>query len=334
MARIALVHDVAGVAAIQADLLRGAGHEVDQIALPSAGATWSWPTKAFALPFRLAAYAPTIARLRGGRYDVVHVHWLTHGIVAVLAGRDFFVQAHGSDLHLNMSNPVYRRVTNSVLKKAKAIFYVTPNLRSFMKDYDRKLIYLPNPVDMGGAGKELHPPTQVSKVLIFTRLDPVKGVERIFPAVEQLSRAVEVTALDWGSLAPDYVRKYRKWVRFVKPVPHAEVGSFLRQFDVIVGQMHQGILSLMEIETLSAGRPLITAIDKSLYPDDPPPVVAVTGPDGIVAAIERLKGASKELARLSREGREWAIRNHSYAHHLKLLETAYFGASRKGVDQA
>jgi hypothetical protein len=198
-----------------------------------------------------------------------------------------------------------------------------------MKDYDRKLIYLPNPVDMQGAGKQLAPPTQVSKLLIFTRLDPVKGVDRIFPAVEQLSRAVEVTALDWGSLAGDYARKYRKWVRFVKPVPHAEVGPFLRQFDVIVGQMHQGILSLMEIETLSAGRPLITAIDKSLYPDDPPPVVAVTGPEGIVTAIERLKGAPKELARLSREGHDWAIRNHSYAHHLKLLETAYFGASQK-----
>ena len=329
MARIALVHDVAGVAAVQAGLLRGAGHEVDQIELPSMGAAWSWPAKAFALPFRLAAYAPTIARLRGSHYDVVHVHWLAHGIVGVLAGRPFFVQAHGSDLHLNMSNPVYRSVTNTVLKRAKAIFYVTPNLRSYLKGYEAKLVYLPNPVDMRGTAKELPPPTQVSKVLIFTRLDPVKGVDRIFPAVEELSRRAEVTALDWGSLAKDYVRRYRKWVRFVKPVPHAEVGDFLRQFDVIIGQMHQGILSLMEIETLSAGRPLVTAVDRSLYPDDPPPVVEASGPDDIVAAIERLRGAPKELARLSREGREWADRNHSYAHHLKLLETAYFGSSPK-----
>jgi glycosyltransferase involved in cell wall biosynthesis len=99
---------------------------------------------------------------------------------------------------------------------------------------------------------------------------------------------------------------------------------------VIIGQMHQGILSLMEIEALSAGRPLITAVDETLYPGDPPPVVVASGSEGIVAAIQRLKAAPEELAALSREGREWAVRNHSYAHHLQLLETAYFGVPSIG----
>lgn len=327
MARIALVHDVAGIAAIQADLLRTAGHDVDQIALPQAGASWRWPAKALALPFRLAAYQPTIARLRNSRYDIIHIHWLTHGIVGVLSGRQFFVQAHGSDLHLNLGNPVYRRVTESVLKRAKKIFYVTPNLRSYMEAYRDKLVYLPNPVDMRGIATVSPPPTQVARVLIFTRLDPVKGVDRIFPSVERLSGTVEVTALDWGPLAKDYVQRYRRWTHFVKPIPHGEVGAFLQQFDVIIGQMHQGILSLMEIEALAAGRPLMTAVDWSLYPKDPPPVVAVSGPDDIVVAVERLKGAPDELARLSREGREWAFRNHGFAHHLELLESAYFGST-------
>src|SRR5712692_7528132 len=147
MARIALVHDVAGVAAVQADLLRSAGHDVDQIALPAIGATWMWPAKAVALPVRLAAYLPTIARLRSAKYDIVHIHWLSHGIVGVLAGRSFFAQAHGSDLHLNVDNSVYRWVTRSVLKHARKIFYVTPNLRSYLKDVEDKAIYLPNPVD-------------------------------------------------------------------------------------------------------------------------------------------------------------------------------------------
>jgi glycosyltransferase involved in cell wall biosynthesis len=326
VARIAIVHDVAGVAAVQADLLRGAGHDVDQIALPMTGSSWKWPAKAIALPVRFAAYLPAIIRLRTVKYDVVHIHWLSQGIVGVLAGRSFFVQAHGSDLHLNLNRPVYRWVNRSVLKKANKIFYVTPNLLTYLKDVESKSLYLPNPVDTVELGRQVVPPSEVSKVLIFTRLDPIKGVERIFAAVERMSRTVELTALDWGPLAGGYVEKYRRWVSFVKTIPHAGVGAFLRQFDVVIGQMLQGSLGLMEIEALAAGRPVITGIDWSLYPQDPPPVVAAADEEGIASAVERLRNAPEELAEISRKGRDWAIRNHSFSHHLRLLEAAYFGS--------
>ncbi len=326
MARIALVHDIAGVAAVQAQLLRSAGHDVDQIALPAVGARWNWPVKGLALPFRLAAYAPAIRRISGGGYDVVHIHWLPNGIVGVLSGREFFVQAHGSDLHVNLNNPVYRRVTRSVLRKAKKVFYVTPNLKDYLAGYEDKLVYLPNPVDMRGIAARSAPPTRVEKVVIFTRLDPVKGVDRIFPAAEALSKIVEVTALDWGPLAASYARRYRNFVKFVPTVPHERIGPFLQPFDIAIGQMHQGILSLMEVEAMVSGRPLITGVDPELYRSDPPPVVRATSPDEIVDAVRRLKRLTKpELAGLSREAHEWALRNHSYAHHLKLLEETYFG---------
>jgi glycosyltransferase involved in cell wall biosynthesis len=263
--------------------------------------------------------------LRTGKYDVVHIHWLSQGIVGVLAGRSYFVQAHGSDLHQNLNKPVYRWVNQLVLKKADKIFYVTPNLLTYLKDVESKSLYLPNPVDTAEIGRQLAPPTEVSKVLIFTRLDPIKGVERTFTAVEQMSRNVEFTALDWGPLAGEYVKKYGPWVNFVKTIPHVEVASFLRQFDVVIGQMLQGSLGLMEIEALAAGRPVITGIDWSLYPQDPPPVIAAADGKGIAEAVERLRNAPQELAEISRKGRDWAIRNHSFSHHLRLLEAAYFG---------
>jgi len=327
VARIALVHDVAGVAAVQAELLRSAGHEVDQIKLPVLGAGWKWPFKALALPIRFAAYLPTVMRLRSGHYDVVHVHWIANGIVGVLAGRAFFAQAHGSDLHLNFNNSVYRRVSNLVLQKATKVFYVTPNLRSYLREVDAKAVYLPNPVDMRGIGVPYPAPLEVSKVLIFTRLHAVKGVDQIFPAVERLSKSVEVTALEWGPLARDLARRYRHAVRFVKPVAHENVGELLRDFDAVIGQMRQGILSLMEIEALATGRPVITAIDWSLYPTDPPPVIAASNPDEIVAAVEKLRREPDTLADLSQRARDWALRNHSYVNHLRLLQDAYFGAT-------
>lgn len=324
LARIALVHDVAGVAVVQAKLLRDAGHEVDQIALSQAGAAWSWPAKAFAIPYRLAAYLPTINRIRRGRYDVVHIHWLAHGIAGVLSGQPFFAQAHGSDLHLNMRNPVYRWLTRAVLRNAKRVFYVTPNLRRYLAGFEPKLRYLPNPVDVDGLAPKAFP-TELNRALIFARLDPVKGVDLIFPAVERLSQLVEVTALDWGPLARGYRHSYSRWVRFVPAVAHRDIGPFLEQFDVVIGQMHQGILSLSEIEALAAGRPVITGIDPMLYEQDPPPVIAAHSAGGIVEAIEQLRADPSALSKLARAGPEWVRRNHSFAHHLELLEASYFG---------
>ena len=323
VARIALVHDIAGVAKVQAQLLRGAGHEVDVIALPEVGASWRWPVKAVAIPIRLALYLPAILKLRSDQYDVIHIHWLSQGIVGLLIARPFFAQSHGSDLHVNLGNPVLRRLTRSVLEKATAVFYVTPNLPAYVPGFERKLRYLPNPVLVEETAAA--PPAALRRALIFTRLAEVKGVDRIFPAAERLRGLVELTALEWGPLSTEYVQRYANSVRFVRPVPHDEVRAFLAQFDMIIGQMHQGSLGLSELEAMAVGRPVITGIDWSLYPEDPPPVVAAASPDDIAGAVERLKNDEAELARLSRDGREWVRRNHGYARHLQLLESAYFG---------
>lgn len=325
MARIALVHDIAGVAEVQARLLREAGHEVDQIALPELGASWRWPAKAMAIPVRMASYLPAIGKLRGTHYDVVHIHWLSQGIVGLLAGRPFFAQAHGSDLHVNMRNPMLRALTRNVLEKAKLVFYVTPDLPAYAPGFDQKFRYLPNPVEVGDNLEP--PPTKLATAVIFTRLAVVKGVDRIFPGAERLRRSVDLTALDWGPLAGEYLQRYGRSVRFVRPVPHDEVGSFLRQFDIVIGQMQAGSLGLSELEAMAAGRPVITGIDWNLYPEDPPPVIAANDADGIATAIEKLKNDEKELARLSRDGREWVRRNHGFARHLQVLEAAYFGSA-------
>jgi glycosyltransferase involved in cell wall biosynthesis len=325
VARIALVHDIAGVAAVQARLLREAGHEVDQIALPELGASWRWPAKAIAIPVRLATYLPAIRRLRTNHYDVVHIHWLGQGIIGLFLGRPFFAQAHGSDLHVNMRNSVMRQVTQTVLEKAKLVFYVTPDLPAYAPGFDGKLRYLPNPVEVDDNFEP--PPTKLATALIFTRLAPVKGVDRIFAGAERLSRSVELTALSSGPLAAEYSERYGGLVKFVRPVPHHEVGSFLRRFDIVIGQMQAGSLGLSELEAMAAGRPVITGIDWSLYPEDPPPVIGASDADGIAAAVEKLKDDETELTRLSRDGKEWVRRNHGFARHLRLLEAAYFGSA-------
>jgi glycosyltransferase involved in cell wall biosynthesis len=249
---------------------------------------------------------------------------LTQGIVGLLVGAPFFVQAHGSDLHVNLQNRALRWLTRRVLRKAKLVFYVTPNLLGYLAGFEEKARYLPNPVEVEVVAPDSRPPFGVAKAVIFTRLDPVKGVDMIFAVADKLSRGLELTALDWGPLAHEYVQRYNGLVRFVQPVPHDQIGSFLQRFDLVIGQMRQGILSLMEIEALAAGRPLITAIDWTLYRADPPPVIAPSGVDGIGVAVEQLKADHTRLGGLWSEGREWVRRNHGYARHLELLEASYF----------
>ena len=327
VARIALVHDVAGVAKVQAQTLRAAGHEVDEIALSELGASWKWPMKGLAIPLRLAAYMPVIRKLRRNHYDIVHIHWLSHGIVGLPLGRPFFAQAHGSDLHLNMRSPVLRLVTRAVLKRAKTVFYVTPDLRPFAAEFHDKLIYLPNPVQVNEVSPP--PPRRLTRALIFTMLHTRKGVERIFPAAETLSKLLELTALDYGPLAREYVQRYGGVVRFVGQVPHDEIGPFpgtVRHRDRADAPGHP-----RPIRARGDGcrpGPVITGINLANYPVDPPPVIAASTPEEIVSAVEELRENEAELLRLSRAGRDWVRRNHGFARNLRELEEAYFGSSR------
>jgi glycosyltransferase involved in cell wall biosynthesis len=329
MARIALVHDVAGVSETQARILRAAGHEVDHLRLPDFGANWGWLAKAITLPVRLLLYLPTIWRLRRIPYDVIHIHWVSRGIVGLLAGKPFMIQAHGSDLHMNVNTPGVFTLSRRVLEKARVIFYVTPNLASYVRTFADKLCYLPNPVNVLAMADAPRAPEEVRRVIVFMRLDPVKGVDRVFPAAERIASEMEVTALRWGPLSDEYVRDYGHAVRFVDPVPHERIGAFLAGFDLVVGQMEQGALGLSELEAMAAGRPLISGIDRDLYPGDKPPVVSSYSADELVQQLERLKDDSRRLENLSREGRAWVRRNHGYERHLRLLESAYFGAAAR-----
>ena len=323
MPRIALVNDVAGVAKLQAVALKEAGYEVDVVGLPQTGANWLWPAKAASIGIRLAAYAPIALMLRRRSYEWLHIHYVPHGVIGLMSGVPFVVQAHGSDLHVNVNYPAMWRLGQMIMKRAKAIMYVTPNLRNYLDGFEEKSFLLPNPID-ASFFQIRRVPTHVGKVLIFARLDPVKGVQQIFEFAEEIAKVAEVSALDWGPLARDYRQRYGRYVKFVRLVPHDRVAELLSDYDCVIGQMHQGILSLSELEALAAGRPVITRLNAELYPDDTPPVVNVRSAEEIVQALQLLKsGDGATLGRLGRAGQDWVQRHHGLAAHQKRLIEIY-----------
>jgi glycosyltransferase involved in cell wall biosynthesis len=252
----------------------------------------------------------------------LHIHFITQGIIGLAVGKPYFIHAHGSDLHVNFRSPIKKALSLTVLRHSRAVFYVTPNLRHFLQGFEDKACLIGNPIDTR-AFRARRTPSVISDVLVFARLEPVKGVDRIFQHIEDLVHLVKVTAIAWGPWASRYRKRYGSMVRFVEPVPHSEIPSFLQGFDAVIGQMHQGILSLSELEALAMGRVVITGLDQRLYGTDPPPVVRVSGGEEIVHAVKRLIGDPDEVVRLSRAGPPWIEKHHGSKRHLQLLTRAY-----------
>jgi glycosyltransferase involved in cell wall biosynthesis len=322
LTRIAIVNDVAGVAQLEVDGLRKAGWDADFYDLPKPGAKWPAWVKPIVLPLRLALSVPVILRLRRGRYDLVHVHFISQGFVGAASGRPYFLHAHGSDLHLNLTNPVMRAWSRAWIRRARGIFYVTPNLAAFVAEFGAKARLLPNPVDVARFAA-IESPKQIGRILIFLRLAPVKGAQAIFDAVNQIHGRVSLAALDWGPLADEYKKRYGGRVEFLRPVAHNEVPALLAQFDAVIGQMEQGVPGLSELEAMAAGRVVIMRLDSSLFRDDPPPVVNVSRGSDIPGAIEQLQGDPGQGARLSESGRSWLQRHHGLEAHVRVLVDAY-----------
>lgn len=324
--KIAVVNDVAGVARLEVEALRQAGLDVDFFDLPKPGARWPRWIKPVSIPVRMALALPLILRLRRGAYDLVHVHFVSQGFVGAGSGRPYFLHAHGSDLHLNFANPVLRGWSRRWMRGARGIFYVTPNLLPYLHGFTSKATLLPNPVDTE-AFKGVAPPQGLEKVLLFMRLDPVKGAATAFEAVDRMAELVRVSAMDWGPLAAEYRARFAGRVEFIEPVPHAQVPQLLERFDAVVGQLEQGVMGLSELEALAGGRLVLMRLDRKLVGEDPPPVVEVGGADDLVTQIGRLSSNPDEVRRLSAAGREWVERHHGLKAHARALIEAYGVAS-------
>jgi glycosyltransferase involved in cell wall biosynthesis len=318
--RIAMVNDIAGVAASEVCLLRQADVDVDYYPLARLGADWRRPWKILALPVRLALYLPVVARLRRRRYDLIHVHFVSQGVIALAAGGPFVVHAHGSDLHQNFQRRWMRFAGHYILRRASLIIYVTPNLRHYLEPVVEKAWLIGNPIRVNSSPRASG---SIRRAIIFARLERVKGVEIIFEGIEQIVAEVDVTTINWGPWADQYRRRFHHIVDFIEPVEHRDIPSMLAGFDVVIGQMRQGILGLSELEAMAAGRPVLTNLNAALYHDDPPPVVHVGSAADIVTALRDLSSKPRYVEDLTQLARAWVERNHGPAIHQALLLNAY-----------
>lgn len=318
------VDDVASVGSDLAVGLRARGHVVRQIQTLAVGSARSPFAHRVLYPLRVLDWWRWGRRIRSAGYDVVHIHFASHGLIGILGAFPYWLHCHGSDVRENLSVPVLRRVTTAALNRAVGVLYSTPDLRARVLRIRPDAEFLPNPIDVSRFDRE-RAYRKTRRIFVFLRLDAGKGAaDALKGAAHFASSDVEVVALKWGERAGALEREYSGRVTFVPKVPRDEVPGLLAEADIVVGQLRSGALGLSELEALASGAPLVARFDfPNAYTSAPPVHRAETAAD-VVGCLGILLDRDRDSLRvLGRAGRRWVAEEHGIAAVASKLESLY-----------
>ena len=317
--RFVQVNDIASVASELAVALRKRGHEVDLLypRLYGAGLPPVW--KLAVVPARFADWVRVAWRLRTGNYDAVHIHYAYLGIVGLMARVPYVLHCHGDDVR-DVSRRVWAPVIRLAIKRARHVYYSTPDLKETLMAIRPDAEFLPNPIDI----ERFRPqplPDDADDVLVACALAENKGVENILDACRHLEEErpeIRVTAVAGGSGTAE--ADMLPNVLLLMHQPRAKLPQLMSRHRVIIGQVHQGAVGMVELEAMACGRPVIAYFTyDEAYAEPPPFVVAHTGGE-IARAVTRLLDDPSECTAIGQRGHEWVERNHNAAQMAERVE--------------
>ena len=325
--RFVQVNDIASVASELAVALRKRGHEVDLLYPKLHGAGLPPLGKLAVSPLRFVDWMRLAWLLRRGHYDAVHIHYGYLGIVGMLARVPYVLHCHGDDVR-DVDRRVWAPVIRMAIKHARHVYYSTPDLREPLLRIRQDVEFLPNPIDI----EQFVPqavPDDAEDVLVACALSENKGVANILAGCAKLFAdrpEVRVTAVAGGNGTAEAERLPN--VLLLMHQPRAKLPGLMARHRVIVGQVYQGAVGMVELESLACARPVITwFIYGDAYPEPPPFVVALDG-EAIAAAAMRLLDDPAEAKRIGQAGREWVVRYHNAGAIAERLEARAMCNSR------
>lgn len=325
--RFVQVNDIASVASELAVALRKRGHHVDLLYPKLHGAGLPPLAKLAVTPLRFVDWLRLAWRLRRGDYDAVHIHYAYLGIVGLIARVPYVLHCHGDDVR-DVERRVWAPVIRLALKRARHVYYSTPDLREPLMRIRPDAEFLPNPIDI----EQFAPsplPADADDVLVACALAENKGVENIIAACRILAvdrPAARVTAVAGGRGTAD--AQALPNVLLLMHQPRAKLPALMARHRVIIGQVHQGAVGMVELESLACARPVITWFTYPEAYDEPPPFVQAHSGEEIAAAVARLLDDPAESARVGAEGRAWVERQHNAANIAERIEALAIRLSR------
>lgn len=298
--RVIHVNDVAGVPRMMVKAARAASRSWVLHTLPPASVSPS------ALVARTKDALPWF---RGrGAADILHVHYAPNGYYFWGAKAKKVLHFHGTDLRIDLHQPVKRQLILESVRQADLVAFSTPDLADAARAACSDAIYLPNPAPAAPAN-----PLNVvpGRVIFNARWDDSKGGVALVDAARTLVCAgLEVLGFDWGT----YRQQARNaGVRMLPLTTVAQFGRTLTSAQVIVGQVGYQALTISDMQALSANRPLVTMAPKDT------PVVQAT-PENLAAQVQlALNGETLSPT----ERADWVQAHHGQQLCLRAWENAY-----------
>ncbi len=327
--RILYVRNLNQVAEIQAHELARRNHLVKVCEPSLAGDHAPLPIKLAMMPGRMLSLRHITGELSPRHFDLAHIHWASYGILGLASRIPFIVECHGSDVRYRLKHPFFRSLLASVFRRAASVHCITPDLVPVVQAIRPDARFFPGPVDTDRfvpAKDAQSSSTRPWTILLFSRLDPVKGPEIATSGIARFTQRhpdVRVQLLDWGLLKEEYKQRYGERFEFVPLVPAEKVQHLIWSADVVVGQFLLGILSFCELQAMSCAKPVICPFRyHDAYPT-PPPLCQATTVEEIDEQLEHLYQHPEVGTALGQRAREWVIENHDCRVLSDRLETLY-----------
>jgi phosphatidyl-myo-inositol dimannoside synthase len=292
------------------------------------------PTNLLKLPALVGAeWAAVAKRVRSGRYDAVHAHWLLpQGLVAALASRRVPVVAtvHGGDVFALDQRPL-RAAKRYVVEHAAAVTVNSSATEKAVLDLGtpRRLERIPMGIDADPSVDEAvvrrlrqeHRRGDGPLVALIGRVVEEKGVFDLIAAVDRLRddlpgvRAVVLgEGQDRGRAEADVAaRGLGDHVAFVGWVDPTEVPAWLAAVDVVVAPSRTAADGWTEaqglsiVEAMAARRPVVATatggIGDAVEHEATGLLVGEGRPDELAAGIRRLHDDPELATRVAAAGR-------------------------------
>jgi glycosyltransferase involved in cell wall biosynthesis len=322
--RILHINDIANVGATLVDGLVRLGHDAELRRLRLVAKRRSTLVKLLASPARLHEWLDVNRQVSSGGYDVVHIHFAYQGWIGILGRYPYFLHCHGSDVRRDLHDRLRRWPIVTSLRRARAVLFATPDLAPIVSPIRPDAIFLPDPVNTDRFAPNHTLAERRPRILIGSSLYPIKRVDIAFEAIRTLLARhpdVQVTAIDQG---PERQRYYgTPGVTFVPPVPYQEMPALIQAHDLVVGQFGLGILSMVELESMACGKPVVCHFNYGDWYPELPPVLSTNQPAQAADYLSELIEDPALRRQSGERGRAWVEEQHGYLTIAQRLEQIY-----------
>jgi len=332
--RVLHVNDCAGVASNLVLGLRDIGVEAEHIQ-PTLGTYRARRTVRLSLPIIRTIEAIGLRNyVKKRSFDVVHIHYARFAYMALVTGLPYVLHIHGGDLYLDLYRHGFRELSKLAIRKARQVYYSTPDLEKLLKSIRNDAVFLPNPINLSNfvfSNPNFDP--RHARLLSISKLDKRKGVRHIVDAIEQILQAcprLEVAIFSFGdhsAQARAFFDGHKKDPRVIplSPLPHDEMPELINSASIVLGQQSHdiGALGVTELEAMACGKPVICYFAYPQAYSSSPPVLISRSPAEACDHVLRLLKDPEYCRHIGEESRKWVSSNHELRSVAEKLKDLY-----------